>query len=192
LSPSRLSFDKINDTSTPASTESRITVPFAENEDPNLVDDDEWESCESGNEEGYSECEGSDSETDTTKSSKLHGNGVLHRSKLSSDKGNTLNLDLDDTLDPNHHLSILSSFIRRITKQPDFLAGWPKQLELGIDQRTWSGCHQRLNFEQLGSGLAPTDRDRAAQIGNAQIVQQIETIKSTIMRPAWRLCSCDI
>jgi hypothetical protein len=79
---------------------------------------------------GFSECEGSDSETDTTKSSKQHGNGVLHQSKLSSDQGNTLDLDLDDTLDPNHHLSILSSLIRRIAKQPDFLAGWPKQLEL--------------------------------------------------------------
>jgi hypothetical protein len=85
--------------------------------------DDEWEGFESDNEAEHSVWKGIGSETDTPKDSNSHGNGVLPRLRVFSEMKDGTSAELNDNLDPDHHLSILSNLIRRTEKPPGFVNG---------------------------------------------------------------------
>jgi hypothetical protein len=115
-------------TSAPTSSEFMAPISTSENNNQNFADDDKWEGFKSDDEAEPNEREGHkpdnetehsvwediNSETDISGDSNSHGSGASPRSRVLLEKKDGTLVDLNDNLDPDSHLSILSNLIRQV------------------------------------------------------------------------------
>lgn len=120
---------------TPTSSKFMAPISMSENNNQNFDDDDKRKGFKSDNEAEPNEREGHkpdnetehsvwediNSETNISEDSNSHGSGASPGSRVLLEKKDGTLVDLNDNLDPDSHLSILSNLIRQVDEPQSFV-----------------------------------------------------------------------